>query len=202
VLLARWSLYLIKGSHVPCMTQVEFWRACLNGDLEKVKDFVARGGNVNWVNNEDVSKRTALQAAACLHNSDCVKVLIDAGGDVHGVDSNGFTALHWAASFDSGDVTTLDLLLSAGCPLNAVTSESTGNHTPLHFAARFGALRNVEFLLECEGIDVTVKNRLGLTAAGMAEKYGKAAVFSLLRQPEVRCLFATIGKLPFASRLS
>jgi Ankyrin repeats (3 copies) len=184
----RLHLSLSLSQWYGTFSQLEFWLACLNGNADKAKDFLAAGGNVNWINPDDSSKRNALHAASSLHHFECVQLLVNAGVDVAATDANGFNALHWAASFASHDVATLTSLISAGCGLNAVTSELSGSHTPLHFAARFGALKNVECLLDHPEIDITIKNRLGLTAAGMAEKYGKAAVFGLIQQAEARHL--------------
>ncbi|KAL4422308.1 hypothetical protein ABPG75_008505 [Micractinium tetrahymenae] len=68
--------------------------------------------------------------AACSGNLFGLKVALEAGGDVHAVDSMGATALHWAAR--GGFVPVLQQLLEAGADLAAVDAAGS---SVLHWAA-------------------------------------------------------------------
>jgi ankyrin repeat protein len=93
-----------------------------------------------------------------------IKLLIDKGADIHGVDLFGRTSLHWAAFV--GDVSTTGLLLGLGARHDA--RDKLGN-TPLLLAYRGihddeesdGTQAKIISLLLEHGADTSVENRLG-----------------------------------------
>lgn len=81
--------------------------------------------------------------AAMARNAARVRELLRQGADVNAPQSDGMTALHWAASHDdSGQVV---MLVAAGARLESITRN--GAYTPLHVAARAGAAKAVGALL-------------------------------------------------------
>ncbi|MEP7118263.1 MAG: ankyrin repeat domain-containing protein [Acidobacteriota bacterium] len=73
-----------------------------------------------------------------------VRTLLKSGADVSAAQSDGMTALHWAAL--NGDLKTMDLLLVAGAARDALTR--VGAYTPLHLASQRGHGAAVARLLD------------------------------------------------------
>ncbi len=86
------------------------------------------------------------------------------GIDLHAVDKDGFTALHWAAW--SGMPATAYALVKAGLDVNQV--EGNG-YTPLMLAARRGNAEVTRMLLQM-GADPNLANKEGKTALQLAQE--------------------------------
>jgi ankyrin repeat protein len=82
--------------------------------------------------------------AAMRGDADAVRTLVRQGADVNAAQSDGMTALHWAAL--NGDVKILDVLLVAGAGTESLTR--VGGYTPLHLASSRGNAPAVARLLE------------------------------------------------------
>jgi len=138
-----------------------------NGDVEKVRELVAEGVDVNQV---DTMVGTPLTKAAMAGEAEAVRALIEAGADVNIKGGMiGLTPLQ-AAAGSSLEIT--KLLLEAGAD-NSVRDLS-GN-TLMHIAAETGQLEVVKLLLEA-GADVSAKNDVGegeepIEYAGRAEYF-------------------------------
>jgi uncharacterized protein len=120
---------------------------------------------------------TALHLAASFNRAGMVKQLVAAGALVdarqNGTDA---TPLHLAAGWGSPDV--VQALVDAGARVDARTG---GNlHTALHIAAGYGRPKMVQPLLAAR-VDPYAVNRQGMTAAGLAWKYGHRAVIVALQ---------------------
>lgn len=89
-------------------------------------------GGVDAPNN--IGGRTALHIAAREGNVEKVGLLVDAGANVNGVDSDGYTPLHLAVVAKSA--ATVTALLDAGANRNAIDRDGD---TPLKFARILGA---------------------------------------------------------------
>ena len=127
------------------------------------------------VNAEDKDGGTALSWTAQMSNTALATRLLDLHADVaHAKHSNGATALTLAA--DKGNVALVDVLLSRGAPVDAITS--SGN-TALHFAAYRGHERIVELLLRHRAAR-TLRNRDNLTPSDLALSEGHKRVAELL----------------------
>ena len=72
--------------------------------------------------------------AAMRNDSDAVYNLLQQGEDVNAAQGDGMTALHWAA--ENGDLTMVEVLLSAGANFNSTTR--LGSYAPLHLASKMG----------------------------------------------------------------
>jgi len=100
-----------------------------------------------------------------------IRVLLDAGADARAKDSDGKTALMFAAQ--RGNLAAVQTLIDAGADLNATDDDGW---TPMMFADEAEVVR----LLLNAGADLTIKNKDGETALGMARKYDQTEVVKLL----------------------
>lgn len=94
---------------------------------------------------------------------DAVRALLRQGADVNTAQSDGMTALHWAAS--NNDVDVARTLLYAGATVRAKTR--LGGYTPLHLASRGGHAEVVRLILEA-GADPDAYTTTGVTAMHFA----------------------------------
>lgn len=99
--------------------------------------------------------------------------------DVNAADSEGWTALHWAAG--DNHVGTMDVLIAAGADVDAKTA---GGKTLLHYAAESGDNDALRILLQrganTEEVDVAGKSALHLVCSGVPD-HAVEAVDLLLR---------------------
>ena len=100
--------------------------------------------------------------------------LVRHGADVHALDHQNSTPLHWAAARDSAAC--CRLLLSAGAAVNAAAEEGW---TPLHAAAVHRASASAAELLAAGADPSRVAGR-GLTPAAAAASKGHALLATLL----------------------
>ena len=85
-----------------------------SGSADAVRMLIARGADVNA--KEPSQNQNALMWAAAERHSNVVRLLIEAGADLHAHTKKGFTALHFAAREDDLDST--KELLAAGVSVN------------------------------------------------------------------------------------
>lgn len=103
-----------------------------------------------------------------------VSLLLGAGADTEITNSNGRTALHWAAVTGQTDIA--EILLDYNASL---THQENDGNTPLHFAGRSANEKMIETLL-CwdaatlakENSSLRLTNNEGLTAKDMARRNG------------------------------
>ncbi|HMB74377.1 MAG TPA: ankyrin repeat domain-containing protein, partial [Gammaproteobacteria bacterium] len=115
--------------------------------------------------------------AAMQRNASALRSLIREGADVNAAQSDGATALHWAAYH--GDADLAELLLEAGA--DPSTANRNGS-TPLWLAANRGDAPTLEALL-AGGADANEQLPLGRTPLMLAARSGSvAAVRTLLEQ--------------------
>jgi ankyrin repeat protein len=88
-------------------------------------------------------------------HADAVKALLAGGSDVKATSITGTTPLMFAA--ESGDTTTIGLLLDAGADVNA--KETAMGQTPLMFASAYNRLDAVKLLLS-KGADVKATSKV------------------------------------------
>ncbi|MDE2806287.1 MAG: ankyrin repeat domain-containing protein [Gemmatimonadota bacterium] len=94
---------------------------------------------------------------------EAVRVLLRQGADVNTAQSDGMTALHWAAS--TNDVEIARALLYAGATVRATTR--LGAYTPLHLASRSGHTEVARLILGA-GADPDAFTTTGVTAMHFA----------------------------------
>jgi len=85
------------------------------------------------------------------------RLLIDAGANINAKDDNGWTPLHYAASYDRRKIA--ELLITKGALINA---QSILGETPLHLAVRLPDKTVALFLIQ-SGADSNIKNLEGQT---------------------------------------
>jgi len=96
----------------------ELRAAALNGDLERVKDTLSKGADVNAKNNRGF---TALMWATLNRHYEIVRLLIDAGADVNAKTDGGSTALTYAA--ENGYKEIVELLVEKSGGLEGVRKQ-------------------------------------------------------------------------------
>ena len=92
----------------------------------------------------------------------------------------GKTAVHWAAL--QGKIESLKVLQDFNCNLKAQVS---GRGTALHYAAAFGDLEVVEWLVE-QGVDITGKDKNGRLAKDVAKRNSHRHVHHFLKEEAKR----------------
>ena len=109
-------------------------------------------------------------------DSSQLRLLIKQGLDVNTAQSDGMTALHWAAS--RGDTSAVRMLVAAGARIE--TQTRNGNYTPLHLAARAGKANATRVLL-ASGANVNAPTTTGgATALHFASSNGDSATVDAL----------------------
>ena len=146
----------------------DYMDAALNGNSDKVKEFIA-GGLV--VDTTDENGSTAMMLAAYNGQTEVVKYLLGIGADVNHRDSNNRTALMYASSGPANE--TVKLLLEAGAEVN-VTGNIEG-FTALMFAAAEGQTEVFKTLVSA-GADINIKDKDGETARDFASNNCHSAI--------------------------
>jgi len=150
----------------------EYMEAALNGNSDKVKEFVA-GGLV--VDTTDENGSTAMMLPAYNNHTRIVKYLLGKGADANHRDINNRTALMYASSGPANE--TVKLLLEAGAEINA-----TGNiegFTAIMFAAAEGQTEVFKTLMDA-GADISIKDKDGETARDFAGNNCHSAILWLI----------------------
>lgn len=93
---------------IPPMSDDDFVKLCMSGDIKKVEEAIMNGANINA---RDCVGWTALMMAAYKGYINIAKVLIKHGADVN-IRTNTWTALSWATRY--GHTETADLLRKYG----------------------------------------------------------------------------------------
>src|SRR5262249_43442209 len=117
-----------------------------------------------------------LVVAAKNHDEAAVKALLNHRGlDVNATDSEGMTALLWAAPWD--DLETVKCLLGVGA--NVKATNGYDHSTPLHEAATFGDSQMMALFIKA-GADVNAVRGQGDTALMVAARAGVPDAVKLL----------------------
>ncbi|MYH52618.1 MAG: ankyrin repeat domain-containing protein, partial [Gemmatimonadetes bacterium] len=129
---------------------------------------------------------------------EAVRALLRNGADVNTAQSDGMTALHWAASRNDAEIARA--LLYAGATVRATTR--LGGYTPLHLASRAGSPEVAKQILEA-GADPNVYTSTGVSAMHFAADADAPEVVALLAahgaEVDARDTFSERTPLMFAS---
>jgi ankyrin repeat protein len=157
----------------------ELLLAAHRGELDKLKQLLDAGADVNYRNEDSM---TPLMFAVTSDHLDIVNELIRRGADITTAAMNGATALHLAANFGHVDILKkiIDTHLAERDHLNAQDSRG---QTALHGAAEGGMVNSVMLLLQ-KGADATIMDDDGNTA------------YDLAQSPEIRGLLPAPRGLP------
>jgi hypothetical protein len=155
----------------------ELFEAVKKGDIDKVREILAKGANVNTRDRHKDSwtyNQTPLHVAAHEGHTYVARLLLEHGAVVNARDKYGFTPLYYAAG--GGHIDIVSILLEHGADVNA--RDKSGN-TPLHYVAMLGKAVVAKLLLEF-GADVNARDEEGWTPLHSAAWRGNADVASLL----------------------
>ncbi|XP_067668621.1 ankyrin repeat domain-containing protein 2-like isoform X2 [Haliotis asinina] len=190
-------------------SEVKIHKACLNGDLTRVKFIVSQGQED--INTRDSIMSTPLMKAACGGNRDLFDFLVTEGADISLVDNHGCSVLHWACRGNSiemvkhilcldgmdvnsrgtdgltplscaawrGNVDMFKFLVSVGADVTVV--DDIGQNI-LHTACEGGNVDMVKYILSKNIVDVNARTRLGETAADIAHQWKHPEVVRLLKR--------------------
>jgi ankyrin repeat protein len=132
-------------------------------------------GSRKWptaISSDDLPARDPALAADYLK---IAELLLAGGADFKAKDSEGKTALHYAAA--SGNVEVLELLISKGVAVN--DKDTRYGRTPLYRAAYSADVKTVAVLLD-KGADITARDAEGLQAIHAAAMRNDPAVLNFL----------------------
>jgi ankyrin repeat protein len=143
--------------------------AALAGDVDSVRLLLRRGAKPS---------EQAVSEALTFGHTEVVRVLVEAGADVTGVDGTGINLLHWAAI--TNRPTMIPILAKAGVPINALDDFG---FTPLMYAATVdeGDVETVKALLAA-GASAGIQNDEGRTPVQQARRLNHAAIVSALQR--------------------
>jgi len=158
------------------MSENQFVSYVLNSDTANMNMFLTY--SKDYLNKPNSKGNTALSLAVNRKNAVMVKYLLSLGADLHiKSDQLGLTPLEDAATrADSLESGIFSMLIKA----QKVKDPALMNiGTALHMAARYGALKNVELLIE-NGANPNAKSLEGYTPLHEAAKEGKKTVVEYL----------------------
>jgi ankyrin repeat protein len=124
----------------------ELHRCARFGDLERVKQLVAGGVDVEETERDDNNGMTALSLASLYHHYEIVVYLVEHGADVTHAGGVGKTALHWACGCNN--LSSVIHLLEHGATITGTCMEGK---TALLHAVYGGHLEVVQYLLSSKG---------------------------------------------------
>uniref|UniRef100_A0A8C5LY91 Ankyrin repeat domain 39 n=1 Tax=Leptobrachium leishanense TaxID=445787 RepID=A0A8C5LY91_9ANUR len=136
------------------------WAAALDGDLDSVQRFIAKGTDPNQT---DRFGYTALHYSSRHGNLSVCRLLLDSGADSNAQTHGGSTPLHRAAY--CGHILVVKLLLDRGADPAMVDSDG---RTALHKAAEGRQQELCRLLLNHNAGLCKIRDGRGLTAADMA----------------------------------
>jgi ankyrin repeat protein len=145
--------------------------AVAKGDVEKVKELIAKGYNINT---QDDANWTPLHNSAQAGRKEIAELLMASGADVNAKNKDGWTALMFATV--GGYTEIVKSLLEKGADVNAKNNDGW---TALMFVMEKGYIEIVKSLLE-KGADVNAKNKDGWTALTFATVKGHSEIAKLL----------------------
>ena len=144
--------------------KVSLHEAMKQGDIEKIKQLITKGGDVNA---RDERGQTPLSIAIREKHVAGVELLLSKGADVNAKDDFGWTPLHFAT--DRGSEKLIKLLLVHGGNVN--TTDRNGE-TPLHLATELNRMDLIELLLATEA-NVNAQREDGFTPLLIAVSSGR-----------------------------
>lgn len=145
----------------------ELLKSARIGDLERVKECLTNGANVNARDSDGQTALIITSYRGMMKNEiffEISKLLVQNGIDVNAQDNDGWTAL-MAASYH-GQFGIMEFLIENGADVNIAENN---DNTALIFASSLGHFEIVKFLVE-NGADINAENKDGKTALDKAEE--------------------------------
>lgn len=122
-----------------------------------------------------IKKYKDLTIAASENDLAYIKTQIEAGADINVKDSRNASVLAQAVGF--GNLELVNYLISKGADINTVDVDGD---SPLMYAAMMGDLEKTKALLATGNANMTYRNKINLTALGLAKRYKRTDVVNLL----------------------
>ncbi|MBO6506197.1 MAG: ankyrin repeat domain-containing protein [Kordiimonadaceae bacterium] len=132
--------------------------------VDVARVLIAKGANVNFVNEQNIGA-TPLMMAAAYNNGELVNLLLSNDADVNLADSNGDPAINWAAYYGYTDIA--EQLLTAGA-----NTEQVGHGNPRQIAMRRGHQDFVRLMARRADIQLPSPNTALLIDAIEAQNTG------------------------------
>lgn len=175
------------------MKATPLMRAVLAGDVQTANKLIKRLANVN-AQTYDTFQNTILHLALLSQRVNMVKLLLDNGADVNRTNARGDTPLHYVVFIDEiGKPTPQEAmalrneaavyLIEKKANLNAQNLEGD---TLLHKIAVHNAVELIKLLSEkySTNLDITIRNKEGLTAIELAKRLKRDGVVTYLEALE------------------
>ncbi|XP_031632850.1 serine protease persephone-like [Contarinia nasturtii] len=152
-------------------SSIEIHNAAQRGDVNKVKELIQNGVNVN---NKNSDGWTPLITASFFGKNDVINVLIRNGANINDKSNYGYTGLHVAVQQNKEE--TVDFLLKHGSDINTINND---DWTPL-ISAVDGGLLNMTKLLIRNGASIDKQTKFGYTALHISVQKGNAELVEML----------------------
>ncbi|CAG2199579.1 unnamed protein product [Mytilus edulis] len=150
-------------------------KAAEDGDLEKVKNLVRHGADINY--KDTFGSFTALHCAANNGNIEIINYLADKKADMNCRNNRGRTPLH--LSVHKGRIEASKALINRGTAINAVNIFGC---TALHMAGYWVKSVEMSKMLVDNGASVNIKDKDGITPVEIAAKGQNTDVFEYLKK--------------------
>ena len=141
----------------------EFHKACINGNVEKVTNFLSRKEEIDV---KQLDKKYTLEKAVLYGYSEIVELLLEIGVNAN-KKNTGLRPLHYAC--DGGNLKIVEILLENGADIDAIFEG--GNRTPLDIAV-WREMNSITRLLLKNGCKTYIRDCKGQTALECALKEG------------------------------
>lgn len=151
-------------------------------EKQQLSAYISVGADVNQYTGDGTTYKKTLIEAAKFGNRELVEYLLQNNANVNVKDSDGSTALFWAAV--RGDQDLVKLLIDKGADVNEKDNQGS---TALHVAAQHEHSGVVVFLLENDA-DFSAKNNKNETAFDLAQKDGD--IQRILKKWEIQQRFS------------
>jgi ankyrin repeat protein len=161
-------------------TNKRFLDAVKDNDLISVKNWLQQGADVNYKNDKDPLRKSALHIAAENGNLGIVNAIIKDNPNINITDFYGNTPLHTASIQNHPDV--VIALINAGADVNAVNNR---NETPLHMATFRNDSLDVIRILTYNNAIQDIQTEDGHTALYLAQNYNdNPKIIEFLQNPK------------------
>ena len=146
---------------VPSTKDTALILSCQSGSVEIAQMLFAKGADVNAQN---CYGNTPLHVSARQGDYPLCKLMVEEGAIAQAVNHKGSTALHFFAYSDSSSISIAQLLIDAGC---AIDAKCTEGRTPFLIAAMNGRVDLLDFFA-AEGADIHAVDVSGDDGYGLA----------------------------------
>ena len=124
---------------------IDFNKAITDGDLQKIRDFISGGADVNNRQHGSI-QQSPLHAAVWTNQPEIIRLLLSSGAKIDAQDRNGNTPLHLAAMRGDSHIEVIKILLDSG----AKQFNNKLNLSPIQLARRLEHTQTILLLMPFE----------------------------------------------------